>query len=53
MIQNNFVANAIDLCSRVIDLDCAIICLYMDDILIFGTNIHVVNATKKLMSSNF
>jgi len=29
------------------------ICLYVDDMLIFGTNVHVINETKKLLSSHF
>jgi len=32
---------------------CTIICLYVDDLLIFGSNIHVVNAVKSLLSNNF
>lgn len=30
-----------------------IICLYVDDLLIFGSNLHVVNAIKVLLCSNF
>ena len=32
---------------------CVILCLYVDDILIFGTNLHVIKETKDLLSSNF
>ena len=32
---------------------CTIICLYVDDLLIFGSNIHAVNAVKSLLSNNF
>lgn len=31
----------------------AILCLYMDDLLIFCSNIHVVNNVKSLLSVNF
>ncbi|GJT38896.1 ty1-copia retrotransposon protein [Tanacetum coccineum] len=37
----------------VIGSDCVIICLYVDDILILGTNISVVNKTKSFLSSQF
>jgi hypothetical protein len=30
-----------------------ILCLYMDDILIFGTSIHVINDVKSFLSQNF
>ena len=30
-----------------------ILCLYVDDILIFGTNLEVVNKIKKFLSQNF
>ena len=33
--------------------DYVIICLYMDDMLIFGTNVSVVNEAKRLLSSLF
>ena len=29
------------------------ICLYVDDMLMFDTNVHVVNKTNKLLSSHF
>ena len=32
--------------SKLIDSDCVIICLLVDDMLIVGTNAHVVNKTK-------
>ena len=37
--------------SKLIGSDCVLICLYVDDMLIFGTNLLVVNETKKLLSS--
>ena len=49
------IQNASDSCvySKVIGLDYVIICLYVNDMLIFGTNIYVVNEAKKLLSSYF
>ena len=34
---------------KLLSLDRVIICPYVDDMLIFGTNVHVVNETKKSM----
>ena len=47
--------NTSDSCvySKVIGSNCVIICLYVDDMLIFCTSLHVVNETKKLLSSPF
>jgi len=39
--------------SKLIESGCVLICLYVDDVLIFGTNLLVVNETKKLLSSLF
>lgn len=33
--------------------DCIIICLHVDDILIFGPNVNVINETKNFLSSKF
>ena len=30
-----------------------IICLYVDDMLIFGSNLHAINDVKSMMSANF
>ena len=30
-----------------------IICLYVDDMLIFGSNLHVINSVKSMVSANF
>ena len=32
---------------------CTIICLYVDDMLIFGSNLHVINDVKSMLSANF
>ena len=47
MIQYRFAVNTSDSCvySKLIGLDCVIICLYVNDMLIFGTNVHLVNET--------
>ena len=39
--------------SKIIGSNCVILCLYVHDMLIFGTNVHGVNETKKLLSSHF
>jgi len=35
------------------DSGCIILCLYVDDILIFGSNMHFINDMKSFLSSNF
>ena len=32
---------------------CIIVCLYVDDILILGTNIEIIKFTKRMLSNNF
>jgi len=53
LVQNGFVANLSDSCvySTMIGSDC--VRLYVDDMLILGTNLLVVNETKKLSSLLF
>jgi len=48
MIRHGFAVNTYDSCvhSKLIGLDCVTICLYVGDMLIFGSNVHVVNETK-------
>jgi len=55
LVQNGFIVILSDSCgySKMIDSDCVLICLYVDDMLILGTNLLVVNETKKLLSSLF
>jgi len=38
---------------QMIGSDYMIICLYVDDMLIFGTNVSVVNEAKRFLSSLF
>jgi len=40
-------------CKTIDDVVYAILCLYVDDILIFGSNIDVINDVKHMLSSNF
>ena len=53
--SNGYLVNDVDRCvySKFTDNDGVIICLYVDDMLIFGTNVDLVNSTKHLLSSNF
>lgn len=54
-MNNCFVVNSSDthVYSKMIRLDCVIICLYVDDMLIFGPNVNVVTETKKFLYSKF
>ena len=53
LVNNDFKVNSSDTCvySKLFGTECVIICLYVDDMLIFGTNIDVINNTKLLLSS--
>lgn len=55
MISNGFYINKGDKCVYIKQFDNAyvILCLYVDDILIFGSNMSVISNTKKFLSSNF
>ena len=55
VISDVFRINESDKCIyyKCADNICTIICLYVDDLLIFGTNIIVVNEVKSMSSSNF
>jgi hypothetical protein len=50
-----FVVNKADTCVyyRFVGSKGLILCLYLDDILIFGTNIVVINDVKSFLSQNF
>jgi len=39
--------------TKVVDNDYVIICLYVDDMLIFGTSLNIVQSTKSFLSTNF
>ena len=55
LVSNGYQINNADKCiySKVVNSDCVIICLYVDDMLIFGTNLDIVISTKMFLSSNF
>ena len=55
LISNGFSINDADKCiySKVENNSSIIICLYVDDILIFGTNLQVVIETKSFLRSKF
>ena len=55
LVDTYFVGNSSDTCvySKMIGSDCVIICLYVDDMLIFGPNVNVINETKNFLSSKF
>ena len=55
LLSNGFKTNESDKCIYYKSFDDAhvIICLYVDDLLIFGSNIDVINTTKTLLKNNF
>ncbi|GAA0141146.1 transmembrane signal receptor [Lithospermum erythrorhizon] len=54
LVRNGYTVNNSDSCmySEVFRSDCVIICLYVDDMLILGNTLDVVNKTRELLSSN-
>ena len=55
LINNGFKVNSSDTCvySKLFGANCIIICLYVNDMLIFGTNMELINNTKLFLSSHF
>ena len=55
LLSHGFIVNDADKCiyCKHDKLGCTVICLYVDDMLIFGTNLACVEETKKFLSSNF
>ena len=55
MMSNGFTINACDKCVYVKDTNngYVIVCLYMDDMLILGSNNYIITTTKKMLSSKF
>ena len=55
LVSSGYIVNTSDFCvySKSFGLDYVIICLYVDDMLIFSTNIALVNETKLFLSSQF
>lgn len=54
-MTNGFKVNISDKCIyyKFANSVCTLICLYVDDLLIFGSSLFVVNETKSLLSKNF
>ena len=50
-----FLVNESDKCVyyKVRGNECVIVCLYVDDILLFGTNIEIINETKSFLKMHF
>ena len=56
LVSNGYLINKVDKCvySKSFDSNTyVIICLYVDDMLIFGTSMKVINMTKSFLASNF
>jgi len=55
MIKDGFTINECDKCvyTKTVGDACIIICLYVNDVLILGTNIEVIKFTKRMLSNNF
>lgn len=55
LIEYGFVVNSSDTCvyTKLVEHNCVIICLYVDDMLIFGTSLEVINKTKMFLCSKF
>ena len=39
--------------TKIVGNACIIVCLYVDDMMILGTNIEVIESTKRMLSNNF
>jgi len=55
MIKDGFTINECDkyVYTKTVENACIIVCLYVDDMLIFETNIEVIKSTKRMLSNNF
>ncbi|CAM8941689.1 unnamed protein product [Rhodiola kirilowii] len=56
MLSHGFQINECDKCVYIKKFDngsCVIVCLYVDDMLIMGPNLDVINSTKKILNSTF
>ena len=51
LVTNGYSINDVDKC--ICSNTCVVICLYVDDMLIFGTSLEVVCETKKFLGSKF
>ena len=55
LVTNRYSIHDVDKCiyNKYEDNTCVVICLYVDDMLIFGTSLEVVCKTKKFLGSKF
>ena len=55
MVENDYKTNECDKCIyyKFEENSHAIICLYVDDLLIFGSDLHIIVETKNMLSSHF
>lgn len=55
MIENGFKTNECDKCIyyKSCEKSHVIVSLYVDDLLLFGSNLHIINETKNMLSSHF
>ena len=55
MIKNEFTINEYDKCiyTKTVGDACITVCLYVDGMLILGTNIEVIKSTKRMLYNNF
>lgn len=55
MIKNGFTINDWDKCvySKKFRESCILVCRYVNNMLILGTNIEIINKTKKMFTNNF
>ena len=55
MIKDGFTMNEFDKCvyTKTVRNACIIVSLYVDDMLILGTNIEIIKSTKRMLSNNF
>ena len=55
LVTNGYSINDVDKCiySKYEDNTCVVICLYVDDMLIFGTSLEIMCDTKKFLGSKF
>ena len=55
MIKDGFTINECDKCvyTKIVENTCIIVCLYVDDMLILGTNIEIIKFTKRMLSNSF
>ena len=55
MIKDGFTINECAKCvyTKTVENICIIVCLYVYDMMILGTNITVIKSTKRMLSNNF